>query len=64
MGFVDFLIGAVKILGAAVIAIVAGFSSVMMLSYGKTLVGVLLGVVAFVLGIFVVYERAQQGKRV
>lgn len=64
MGFVDFLLGAVKILVAAAVAVSAGFASIMLLSYGKTVVGVLLGAIAFVGGIYVVYERAQQGKRV
>lgn len=64
MGFIDFLLGAVKILVVGAVVVVSGFAATMLLTQGKTLVGVLLGVIAFVGAIYVVYERGQQRKRI
>lgn len=64
MGFVDFLLGAVKILVAGGIALLVGFAGAMMLTQGKMLIGGVLGAIALVAGIYVVYERGQQRKRI
>ena len=64
MGFVDFLLGGLKILVVGAITLFAGIGASLFLSYGETLVGGILGVIAFVGGMYVVYERGQQRKRI
>lgn len=73
MGFIDFLLGAIgdvlfgtildfllkslKILIA--ITICAGFGSMLLLTDGKTIGGAVLGTIAFVSGIYVIYKKKQ-----
>lgn len=77
MGFVDFLLGALgdflfgtiadfllesrRVLVA--IAICAGFGTILLLTYGKTISGAILGVVASVSGMYVIYGGEREDTR-
>lgn len=64
MGFVDFLLGAVKILIVGVVVLFSGFGATFLFIQGQALVGGILGLVAFVGAMYVAYERGQQRKRI
>lgn len=64
MGFLEFLKGAVKILVAGAIALAGFFVSSSLMVGGRQLIGGVVLVIAFIAGLYVVYEREQQSKRV
>lgn len=64
MSFLDFLAGAVKILVAGAVFLGAMFVGSTLMAGGQVILGVIALVLGFVSGIYVVYERRQQSKRV
>ena len=63
MGFVDFLVGALKILSGYGFAIIALLVGSILMAQGEWGLGGVLYAVAFVSGLYAEYQRGQQPKR-
>jgi len=64
MGFLEFLGGAVKVLFGGVVFLGGITFGMLLLTYGYTIVGALSAIVGLIGGIYTVYERGQQRKRI
>ena len=55
MSFVRFVMDAVKLIVVGFIALAAGIGTMNSLMFGKTLTAAILGVIAFISGLYVIY---------